>query len=141
MAIRVVQDGKPAVEIVATRGFMDELSDAEQQEVFKRWTAVLDCAHQWEPATDGEERCRRCAQKRVPSIEATPGLVVIEVRPSVKVWAKKDEFPACTCEPCKQQMLTSEFKGAVGAIHAEQCGCDCEKGRLDLWTFMNPSEH
>lgn len=138
MAIRGVQDGKPAVEMVATRGFMAELSDAEQQAVFKRWAAVLACGHQWEPATDGEERCTRCAQKRVPAIERTPGLVVVEVRPGRKVWAKRDEYPACTCAECRRQARAAAEQVAV---HSSDCPCACAKGTIDLWTFMNPSEY
>jgi hypothetical protein len=128
---------------------MAELSDAEQQAVFKRWAAVLACSHQWEPTPDGEERCTRCTQRRVPSIEQTPGLIVLTVpvvqlvpgAQGMKVWVKRDEYPACTCEPCKRAMATSPQKGAMVVIHSEECECACEKATIDLWTFLLPAEH
>ncbi|MBI4161725.1 MAG: hypothetical protein HY509_04680 [Acidobacteria bacterium] len=138
MAIRVVQTGKPAFEIVATRGFLAELSDAEQQQAFKTWAAVLNCDHVWEPAPDGEERCTRCAQKRVPSIEKTPGLVVVEVRPDRKVWAKRDEYPACTCAACR---LQAQAAAEQVAVHSSDCPCECPKGTIDLWTLLLPEEY
>lgn len=125
-------------ETVATRGFL-ALPEPAQALTLATWEKVLRCPHIWQaPDENEEQRCALCQQKRVPSIEETPGLIVVKFKNGGKAWVKKDEYPVCSCPECRTKATRAR---EMMTVHSDGCKCFCEKRPIDVWTFLLPEEY